>query len=478
MRSTAATSLSVRRSGLTLALVLQLGGAAAAFVGAAGVVQLLFPPAAVLLAGSLLLRRRGAAYVEFVIWLWLLAPALRRVVDLHIGWTPVSPIMAAAPAATLLCLAPALMGRRKLDPAIGPALVIGVLSVGYGAAVGMVNVGLGGPFAGILAWLPPLALGLYVAAAGPPDTAELSAVIRRTAVLGTLVLGVYGVVQFVLVPAWDAFWLQNAPIDSAGFPHPFEVRVFSTLNSPAPFASVLGTLLVVLTACRARTRWLSMLAGFVALGLSLVRTAWLGYIVALFSFLSPGRLRLLRSAAVGVGLPVLLLVLYGGPLTEAISKRLSATTASASKDESLVDRLEFYRALLPEVLTDPVGNGLGSVGVSTKLSSDGKLGNLGNFDGGALEVLYTFGLPVGLAFLAATVLAVVAAARVAKRRGDLERAMAAGLLGLLVQLPLANPLTTPSGIFFWLFLGMLARPLHAEPQPAASEPVVTASSVH
>jgi hypothetical protein len=465
--------VTVSRLGIALALALQLGGAVVALVGGAALVQRAFPVAAVLVAATLLAKRRDASYIEFVLWLWLLAPALRRVVDLQVGWTPVSPVMAAAPVATLLCLLPALRGRRRLHPTLSAALVIGLVTVCYGAAVGALTLGVGSPAAGVLTWLPPLALGLYVAAAGPAEDEQVRQVVRRTAMVGALVLGVYGVAQFVLVPAWDAFWLRNAPINSAGFPHPFQVRVFSTMNSPAPFASVLGTLMIILTGCRSRYRWAAVLAGVVAFGLSLVRTAWLGYVVALVSLLSPGRVRLLRSAAIGLGLPALVLVLYGGPVAAAITRRLTATTTNATQDESLLDRVSFYSAQLPQVLRDPVGEGIGSVGVATKLSNDGNLGQEGNFDGGALELLYTFGLP-GLVFLVATTLAVVAAWRAARQLGDLEKAMAAALVGLLVQLPLSNPLTTPTGVFFWLLVGLLARPPATADGRQASDGLVAA----
>ena len=481
--STTLPSVPVRRGrlGLLLALSLVGGGAAGAFAGAGGLVQLGFPAGALLLALWLLATRRTAQYVEFVLWLWLLAPGLRRIVDLGLGWNPVSPIMLAAPVATLVCLLPALSGRRRLHPTMGASLVIALAAVGYGVLVGVLVVGVGSALAAALAWLPPLALGLYVATSNSVEDADLLAVVRRTALLGCLLLGSYGLLQFVSPPPWDVFWLENAPITSAGYPVPYEVRVFSTLNSPAPFACVLGVLLVLLTGCRGRSRPLAMLAAFVAFGLSVVRTAWLGYVVALFTLLAPGRTRLLRSAVVGIGLPALLLVLYGGLVTEVIASRLTDTTKSGTQDESFTDRVEFYRTVLPQVLVDPVGEGVGSTGVATKVGNAGELGERGNFDGGALEILYVFGLPVGLAFLVSIVLAVRAAWTVASRRGDLEKAMAAALVGLLVQLPLFNPITTPSGIFFWLLVGVLARSsattaTHEAVRVAQSEPRVITSS--
>ena len=225
MTSTRTTlpSVPVRRGrlGLLLALSLVGGGAAGAFAGAGGLVQLGFPAGALLLALWLLATRRTAQYVEFVLWLWLLAPGLRRIVDLGLGWNPVSPIMLAAPVATLVCLLPALSGRRRLHPTMGASLVIALAAVGYGVLVGVLVVGVGSALAAALAWLPPLALGLYVATSNSVEDADLLAVVRRTALLGCLLLGSYGLLQFVSPPPWDVFWLENAPITSAGYPVPY-----------------------------------------------------------------------------------------------------------------------------------------------------------------------------------------------------------------------------------------------------------------
>ena len=444
--------------GVGLALALQLGCAVLALLGAGRPVQLAFPVLAVVLAGALLVARKGALYVEFVVWLWLLSPGLRRVVDLDVGWTPISPVMAAAPVATLLCLVPALLGRRRVHALMGGALVLSLAVVAYGAVVGALTVGPGSAAAALLIWLPPLALGLYVATAGPTDRDQLTAVVRRVAIAGCLLLGGYGIVQFLVLPLWDAFWMDNAPINSIGRSEPFEVRVFSTLNAPAPFAAVLGTLLILLSGCHVKGRVAATVVGVVALGLTLVRTAWLGYAVALLSMLAPGRGRLLRSAAAGVGVPVVALVLLGGPILTAITTRFASTRAEGANDASLTERVTFYSEQLPAVLTNPIGQGLGSVGVATKVGNAGQLGGSGNFDGGVLELLYVFGLPLGLALLAAVVMAVGGAWRAARPLTDLDKAMAAALVGLVVQLPLSNPLTTPTGVLFWLLVGLLARP--------------------
>lgn len=444
-------------SGMALALGLQLGSAAAALAGFAAVVELAFPVLAVAMGARLLVQRRAAAYLEYVIWLWLLISLVRRTVDLGVGWTPVSPVMFAAPAVTVLCLLPALRGPRRLEPVIGGALLVALIGVTYGCAVGALTSGPIVAVGALATWLPPLAVGLYVATAGPAYE-DLLAVLRRSAVLGCAVVGAYGIVQFFVMPPWDAFWMQNAPINSIGYPYPFEVRVFSTLNSPAPFAVVMSTLLVLLTGVSVRLRWLAALVGVLSLGLSLVRTAWLGYAVSLVALFSPRRGHLLRAGLLAVVLPLLVVAFVGGPARDALVDRFADTAGAGQADTSFSERVHFHAETLPVVVRDPFGTGLGAVGVATKLGDQrGQLAENADFDGGALELLFTYGIVVGLAVLVTTVLGVRAAWNRAKTRSDLERAMAAALVGLVVQLLLYQPLLTPTGVLFYLLLATLSR---------------------
>jgi O-antigen ligase len=196
----------------------------------------------------------------------------------------------------------------------------------------------------------------------------------------------------------------------------------------------------------------------VSLGLSLVRTAWLGYAISLLVLFSPRRGRLLRAGVASLLVPVALVLVAGGPAKDVLVDRFAQTTTSGQSDTSFQDRVEFHERLLPTALMDPFGTGFGAVGVATKLgNSKGELADDANFDGGALELLFTFGGLLGLAVLAMTVVAVARGWSRARGRGDLERALAAALIGLVVQLLLYQPLVTPTGILLFVGLALLAR---------------------
>ncbi|CAA9221705.1 MAG: hypothetical protein AVDCRST_MAG50-619 [uncultured Acidimicrobiales bacterium] len=464
-----------RLVGLFLAVALQLGAAVAAMVPGTGrIVALAVPLAALAIAAVLVRDRSSGAYLEFVLWLWFLTPALRRIIDWRAGWDPLNPVMLAAPLASLVCLKAALTGPRRAHRVVVGTFALALAAVGFGLCVGVTKLGPAAPLGALLNWLGPLTLGVYAAFSGP-DRATMVRVLERTAVWGCLVLGAYGLVQFFVLPPWDQYWMESAPLFSLGRPEPLEVRVFSTLNSPGPFASVLGCLLILVPATRSWLRWPAAAVGFVGFGLSLVRMAWVGFAVALLNVVVRGRAHGLRTVAV-IGVAVVALLSLGGPVKDVVTERFESSVSSGGGDFSLGERVAFHVRVIPTVITDVVGGGLGSSGTATKLSNaDAKLGNTADFDGGALELLFTFGIGVGGALLVSIVGAVLAVLRLSRRRAQLDKAITAAVLGLLVQMLFGNTLVSVSGVFFWLLLGLSARLSEraSEPEPSVSESAVS-----
>jgi hypothetical protein len=122
---------------------------------------------------------------------------------------------------------------------------------------------------------------------------------------------------------------------------------------------------------------------------------------------------------------------------------------------------------LPVVSRDVVGHGLGSAGTATKLSAqDAASDDITDFDGGALEILYLYGIGVGLVLLVTLVMAVIRAWRRSRGTQDITRAAGAALCGLLIQLLFGNTLAGVAGVFFWLLLGTLSRDEEQEVAPA------------
>ena len=105
--------------------------------------------------------------------------------------------------------------------------------------------------------------------------------IDRAALGGLLVVGFYGLLQFIIAPPWDCLWLQAMEYDPAsgpgvyGLPEPFAIRTFSTMNSHQPMAIVLVILALIALSKGQRLYSFAAAIGMLPVLLSLARTAWL-----------------------------------------------------------------------------------------------------------------------------------------------------------------------------------------------------------
>lgn len=444
--------------GMVAGIGLPVGAAAAAIVlPVASVIELLVPVVGLAIAVLLLHRRDDPAYLEYVIWLWLLTPWLRRVVDEASSFSEQSFILLAAPLASLAALLPGLAGRRRLPGDASLAFAVALVALGYSFLAGAIRFGPAPASLGLTTWLAPLAVGLWVATA-PIEESLLRRTVGRLAVQGALVLGAYGIYQFFFIPEWDATWMRNVELISIGRPFPLEVRVFSTLNSPATLGSVLGALLVLLTATKGRLRWPAALLGFTSFGLSLVRTAWLGLLVALVALVASGQSRAVRNAVLIIAVPVALLVGVEGPAQDAVTDRFNSTVEEGEDDSSFEDRVIFHGRVLPVAMRDVFGRGFGSTGsAAAQLDDDEEDVAIVSVDSGVLESLLSMGSIVGTAFLLVIFGAAAGAWRRGRRGSALDQAAGAAVVALAAQMVLGNVLTSASGVMFWLLIGLAAR---------------------
>ena len=63
--------------------------------------------------------------------------------------------------------------------------------------------------------------------------------------INLLLLGGYGIFQYLDPPSWDRDWMINSAMDSIGEPEPLMVRVFGTLNAPGVYGLWIAALLVL-----------------------------------------------------------------------------------------------------------------------------------------------------------------------------------------------------------------------------------------
>ena len=255
-------------------------------------------------------------------------------------------------------------------------------------------------------------------------------------------LGIYGFLQYVDPPVWDRFWMTYTSIASIGQPEPFMVRVFSTMNAPAGYATFTAVALLLFGFGRARLSLLVAAAPSVlGLMLSMYRTAWIALAIGmLFGLFHRRTVR--RAAILLFAVPILgAAVVLFSPAGDALSERLGSFGA-VSDDSSGLERLCEYAELLNTDGGTLIGNGFGS----TDVMQAGALAQDGQF----VVSWYAMGLVVGIVSVASILWVAVLAIRGAWRSDTLEGIAVAGIVaGMVVQLPLAVISASEVGFLFW-----------------------------
>jgi hypothetical protein len=376
-------------------------------VGQAGLARYAFPVGAMGVA-AILYRMGPAPYLEFIWWMWHISPGVRRYVDYQLGGWDQQSVMSLAPfLASSIAIVGVLRRLPELKRRIFLPWIAAIACVVYGTFLGVLRVGVMPAAHATISWFIPLMLGVYTALEWRryPD---IQAAMRRAFLFGSIVLALYGCYQFVNPPMWDRVWMVSSGMYSVGRAFPFEVRVFSLVNAPLPFATILVAGLFMALSSRGLSRVVSLSIGAIALLLSLVRSVWLaglvGFVVYLMSvpvkaakkFVFAGALSVLVIAAVPLFVPEDITA----PTLKILEKRF-LTFTDIGQDVSYKDRASFLDNITGVVLNQPQGYGLGSTGVSSTLAGAGD--GIRDFDNGIFAVLYTLGWFGGVGLLAATI---------------------------------------------------------------------------
>lgn len=436
---------------LTLAFAIGLAGARQG-----ALLNLGFTPLCVVIA-AILYRSYPRQFVFYAFSLWMFTPLVRRLADWQSVYHPASMVM----------LAPLLVAglggvtvARRLgrlgDPDIAPFTILLAL-LGFGFFVGLLQNGPSQAALGLLNWGAPLLFGMHLLLRHR-SAEEFEGALFDSLAWGVLGMSLYGIYQYFSPPPWDVAWMLNAEMASIGLPLPRMVRVFSTMNSPGPFA---GTLAVGLLAVLVRggvMRWAASAPGYVALLLSLVRAAWGGWAIgalALLATATPGRsVRYLVLGAGVVALAVPLLLVE--PVSTVVSQRVN-TLGAADQDVSLRARTELYRTGLT-MAASPFGSGLGASGTATKMSEETvSFAQAGVVDSGLIELLMNLGGPSTLVFVIVLVVLMVQAGLRARRHPHSGLGFAAATT-IFVQIAFGPMLSGVLGAVFYTFLCLALSP--------------------
>ena len=406
-------------------------------------------PAAALVLGMAFYVISGPAYIEYICWVWFLAPFLRRLVDYAQGYyTPTSVIILSPVLVSLICSVTLFRSliRGRLPVASPFILVLTAIFVAF--TIGMVRNGITAAIYDALTWSAPLFVGYYVA-----SNFHLYPTFKRTVqrafMLGGFVLGIYGILQFVNPAPWDRLWMDGAEMASIGHPEPFMVRVFGPLNAPGPYAMAL---MVTLTLAMAGRGFLAIGPATAGLLLSLVRSAWGGLAVGMLWYAKQtrGQERVRLLMLVGLAALLALPFLQYGPIQERVEGRTDSLT-QLHEDNSMRARLALYKTYGPRSLArDPLGRGMGALGTAAKLTQGGTV----SFDSGVFAVPLILGIPGALLYLYG--FGLLLSRFILKRQPDrFTQAASAVVVSILTLLIFANQLNGFSGMLLWLCVGLV-----------------------
>lgn len=349
---------------------------------------------ALVLPAYLLAHADNKYLVPYLVLVWAVAPEARRFIDWTQGEYHSRSLIAVAPiAATIALTLPVFRQRIVVTPLLYRALASLALAIGYAGVVGYIRNELPAAFefAGTAA---PFFVLLY--ASGRHMDPRERDIWVLSIVCVALGVAAYGVIQYVFAPPWDVMWMYAVRRDivAIGRPEPYGIRVFSTFGAPLQCSLFLLTALIPMLV-EARWRRLvgfpgAALIGYVLL-LTITRTAWVALAAGVLAYLIVARgsrkmqamvATVLVSAVVWFALPYL-------PGYETIHSRLTSMT-QLKEDTSATARTSLARIAWDAFASNPVGTGMGTFGVGTRLASNAAKVQSG-FDNGYIGLAISFG---------------------------------------------------------------------------------------
>jgi hypothetical protein len=445
---------SLGRRGLALTTMVGLFFAATVAVllsGAGGRASNLAYVGISLLCGVILYARSPAGFVSFSLWLWFITPFVRRVLDMHHGWSPASPVLIAPPAVALLSVLTILRRPAELRGQLYAPYLLVLFAFLYGYTVGIINAGLIPATYALVTWLAPAIFGLHVAM-NWRRYPELAAAVRETFRWALPILAAYGIYQFVRLPAWDSGWMINAQMRSIGAPSPFLVRVFGTLNTPGPFAAFLCAGALMLLPQKGKLRSIGIAFAMVSLLLARTRAVWVAFMIGLAVQQIGQPLRKLpKYVFTLLAVALIAIPIASIPQFSALIAPRLKTFTSLSQDNSFVKRYNFSSVAASTIVETAEGSGLGMTGGAIKLNDNQGLRSL---DNGFLEVFYIYGWTGGMLFFLGIAGLMFQSMRFHETRTDpFANSVRAIGIALVSILPIGDVFTGPTGTLLWMAVG-------------------------
>jgi len=340
--------------------------------------------------------------VDYSILLYVFNREIRRLVEWYEGsFNPFSPISLTPLIVLCLLLIPFFSRYRYLHPLPKQMFALFFFGIAYSTFLGLAKNGLAAVYAAA-EYLSAMALMGYTATASIEDRTADRWV--KTAGWAAIAASAYGWFQYLTVPPWDAFWVEQVGfLGYLGEMLPTKIIVFSTFPERGPCAAFLALVTIPMLVSRRWRLFLGWPEAFLFLSVILLTMSRGGIILVglgliLYPVLNRGKgsttvVAIAVLAAIGamVGLNRL-------PNSGRIQNRFS-TLSHMQEDGSFRGRIDIAKWGITTVLNNPAGYGMGSTGLGNRLNtgsvhkSESVVG-----DGGYLELLASMGLPGALCF--------------------------------------------------------------------------------
>ena len=400
----------------------------------------------------LLYLRYPPLYIGFTWWMWFITPLVSRLIDYRSSFDESRLLLISQYLVTLVTLYTCFKDFPKSYRQGGLPFILAFISVVYAFFVGLIKTTPVTAGRAVLDWIIPIIFSfhLFINWRYYPQYRQI---IKSTFLWGVLITGAYGVVQFLIAPEWDRAWLLSTKLTSFGDPAPLKIRVWSTMPSPGPFASMMMAGLLLLLTSSGPLTIAAAGVGYLAFLLTMVRTVWGGWFLGLISMLISIKARLQMRLVITILVMAICVVPLTtmDPFAKSINSRLESLS-TLDKDDSANVRKKIYEDGLSNALTNVLGNGIGNTFI---VDQDGILRPI-VIDSGILETFFTLGWVGAILYLGAMIMLFFIGFQYTEFRSDPFMAASRAIaLGSVSALPAGSSMIGSSGLFLWGFLALV-----------------------
>ncbi|WP_315875446.1 O-antigen ligase family protein [Acaryochloris marina] len=403
-------------------------------------------PMSAILLGIYLYFKNPEMYIGFTFWMHFISPEIQRFIDFKINSINHGYLTFTANSVTLISAFTLIQYSTKIPyQKLSPFLFTLSASV-YSLFISLIK---SPPQDLILieqfsALVGPILFGLHIYLHWKRYP-TFKSVTENTILWGSLVLGIYGVLQFVFAPGWDTHWLRSVEKWSYGLPEAFAIRIWSGTTDFQTFAT---TVLIGLMILLYRFDWPLRIPTLSLAGLGLLlsqaRAAWLCFLITLTIFLFRTKIRIkFRILAIILLLIITtsVLILTNDILYEKVASRLLSLFLYED-DISVNIRQELYNTYFDSAISQFIGVGLAG-------SLD--LGDFNIVDAPIFIYLFYFGW-IGIIPYVVGLLALVLKLCRSSPKDYLSLFSQAFVIGTMSIIAFNNVLMATLGFYFWSFL--------------------------